>query len=187
MSGSIDPTIMDILKKAVEEANLGHKIQARAYFYEILTIDPNNEYALLWQAYLSDDPYKATEFLERLLKLQPGHKTARAYLTQAKQRCEEFEKKKKTSVFYNNYTSVNISSSRSGLAVPYLGDYLVQQGLVTSHQLNMALQMHRELKDRGHPKPIGRVLVELGYINNDQLNRSLQQQSDDLENFYLRS
>ena len=92
MSGSIDPTIMDILKKAVEEANQGHKIQARAYFYDILTIDPNNEYALLWQAYLSDDPYKAVEFLERLLKVEPDHKTARAYMKQAKQRCEEFEK-----------------------------------------------------------------------------------------------
>ena len=182
----IDPTIMNILKKAVEEANQGRKIQARAYFFDILTLDPNNEYALLWQAYLSDDPYKASEFLERLLKLQPGHKTARAYVTQAKQRCEEFEKKKKTSVFIKNYALVNVSSSRTGLPVPYLGDYLIQQGLITPNQLAMALQMHRELKDRGHPKPVGRVLVELGYINNDQLNRWLQQQNDDLENFYLR-
>ena len=187
MSGMIDPNIMDILKKGVDEANKGHKIQARAYFYDILTIDPNNEYALLWQAYLSDDPYKAIGFLEKLLKLQPGHKTARAYLAQAKQRCEEFEKKKKNSVFYTSYVPVSVSSGQSGLAVPYLGDYLVQQGLISPHQLDMALRLHNELNERRHPKPIGRVLVELGYINNDQLNRWLQQQNDDLENFYLRS
>jgi len=182
----IDPAIMAILKKGVEEANQGHKIQARAYFFEILTQDPDNEYALLWQAYLSDDPYKAVEFLEHLLKLQPNHKTARAYMKQARQRCEEFEKRKKTAAFYN-FTTANISSSRSGFAVPYLGDYLVHQGLVTPNQLEMALRLHTDLKERGHPKPIGRVLVELGYINNDQLNRWLQQQDDDLENYYLRN
>jgi hypothetical protein len=187
MSGMIDPTIMDILKKAVEQANLGHKIEARAYFYDILTLDPNNEYALLWQAYLSDDPYKAIGFLERLLKLQPGHKSARAYLNQAKQRCDELEKRQKSSIYVNSFNPVNNSSSKSGLAVPYLGDYLVQQGLITSNQLEMALRLHRDLKERGHPKPIGRVLIELGYINNDQLNRWLQQQNDDLENFYLRN
>lgn len=187
MNGMIDPTIMDILKKGVDEANKGHKIQARAHFYDILTLDPNNEYALLWQAYLSDDPYKAIGFLERLLKLQPGHKTARAYLTQAKQRVEEFERKKKNTAFYTSYVPVSNSTSRTGLAVPYLGDYLVQQGLISPNQLEMALRLHNELKERNHPKPIGRVLVELGYINNDQLNRWLQQQNDDLENFYLRS
>lgn len=180
----IDPAIMAILKKGVAEANQGHKIQARALFFEILTLDPNNEYALFWQAYLSDDPYKAVEFLERLLKLQPKHKTACAYMRQARQRCEEFEKRKKTAPVYD-FAAANMSSSRKNFAVPYLGDYLVEQGLVTSHQLEMALRLHTDLKERGHPKPIGRVLVELDYINNDQLNHWLQRQNDDLETYYL--
>ncbi len=183
----IDPAIMTILKKGVNEANQGHKIQARAYFFEILTLDPDNEYALLWQAYLSDDPYKAVEFLGRLLKLQPNQKTARAYMKQAKQRCEEFEKRKKTAAFYNFKAVNNSAANRSGFAVPYLGDYLVQQSLITPNQLEMALRLHADFKERGHPKPIGRVLVELGYINNDQLNRWLQQQNDDLENYYLHN
>lgn len=184
----MDPAIMTILKKGVEEANLGHKIQARAYFFEILTLDPNNEYALLWQAYLSDDPYKAVEFLERLLKQQPNHKTARAYLKQARQRCEEFEKRRKSQNLNDFFTKYNVSNTgRQGLPVPYLGDYLVHQGLITPPQLEMALQLHANFKERGHPKPIGRVLVELGYINNDQLNRWLQQQNEDLETFYLRN
>ena len=105
----MDPAILTILKKGVEEANLGHKIQARAYFFEILTMDPNNEYALLWQAYLSDDPYKAVEFLERLLRLQPRHKTARAYLQQAHQRCEEFERLRKNKNFSDFFQTYHVS------------------------------------------------------------------------------
>jgi hypothetical protein len=182
----MDPAILTILKKGVDEANLGHKIQARAYFFEILTMDPNNEYALLWQAYLSDDPYKAIEFLERLLRLQPQHKTARAYLKQARQRCDEFERRRKNNNFSDFFQTYNISG-RHGLPVPYLGDYLVHQGLINPQQLEMALKLHANLKERGHPKPIGRVLVELGYINNEQLNRWLQQQNEDLETFYLRN
>ena len=150
----MDTTILNLLKEAVGEANRGNRIPARAYFYDILSLDPDNEYALLWLAYLSDDPYKAVDFLEKLLKVKPGHQIAQSYLAQARQLCADLEALIKSSTTYHTWEYFNNPAKKTGKGVPFLGEYLLQQGLITGQQLETALKVQKEFKHLLKPLPI---------------------------------
>jgi GSPII_E N-terminal domain. len=52
-----------------------------------------------------------------------------------------------------------------------LGQILMEQGLITSEQLQQALEEHRKT-----PKSLGRVLIDLGLIKDADLVRALAEQ-----------
>ena len=52
-----------------------------------------------------------------------------------------------------------------------LGQILIEQGLITSEQLEQALEEHRKT-----PKSLGRVLIDLGLIKEADLVRALAEQ-----------
>jgi type IV pilus assembly protein PilB len=52
-----------------------------------------------------------------------------------------------------------------------LGQILIEQGLITSAQLEQALEEHRKT-----PKSLGRVLIDLGLIKESDLVRALAEQ-----------
>lgn len=57
-----------------------------------------------------------------------------------------------------------------------LGEYLIEDGVVTPAQLQRALARQHELYGRGEKKRIGEVLLELGLLTEEQLQLALDRQ-----------
>jgi GAF domain-containing protein len=55
--------------------------------------------------------------------------------------------------------------------VPRLGDYLLEKGLITSKELQQALEYQKKKASSGQPRLIGRALMELGYIDRETLDK----------------
>jgi signal transduction histidine kinase len=62
------------------------------------------------------------------------------------------------------------------ILVPRIGEYLVEQGLLTSEKLEQALQKQKKLAAEGKRLLLGQTLVELEYIDRDTLDRVITQQ-----------
>ncbi len=57
-----------------------------------------------------------------------------------------------------------------------LGEYLIEDGAVTSTQVDGALERQRQLAARGERKRLGEVLIEMRLLSRDQLQRALDRQ-----------
>lgn len=57
-----------------------------------------------------------------------------------------------------------------------LGEYLVDDRVITREQVQDALQRQHELYGKGQRKRIGEVLVEMGIVTEEQLQRALDRQ-----------
>jgi signal transduction histidine kinase len=74
--------------------------------------------------------------------------------------------------------------------VPFLGDavlsrfgeFLMKQGYITSVHLESALQLQREMAERGERETLGQVLLELGVMTREQLELASVEQVQDLQN-----
>ena len=170
---------LELINTGVELAGSGEKGPARRAFLTALNIDPNNETAVLWLAYLSDNPQKAVEILEGFLASHPNSSQALAYLTQARSKCQELEQLVVGSRTFDSWTRTSRSVAGNVRSVPFLGEYLLRQGVISEQQLDMVLRRHRDLASRGTHKLVGQVMVELGYISQNQLETWLQQQNYD--------
>jgi signal transduction histidine kinase len=59
------------------------------------------------------------------------------------------------------------------ILIPRFGDALVEKGLITSVQLQTALDRQNTMRQRGVLAPIGKVVVELGYIDQQTLDEAI--------------
>ncbi len=75
-------------------AEAGHWEMARRYFAQVLSIDPANEEALLWQAGLADDPRESIAYLKQVLRINPGNERAEAGLRWAQSRLPRDERRR---------------------------------------------------------------------------------------------
>lgn len=57
--------------------------------------------------------------------------------------------------------------------VPRIGEYLIEQGMLTHPQLEQALERQREHADKGERRLLGQTLVELGFVDSDTLDRAI--------------
>jgi two-component system, sensor histidine kinase ChiS len=60
--------------------------------------------------------------------------------------------------------------------VPRIGEYLIEQGLLTSSQLEAALARQREMSDRGQRRLLGQTLVEMKLVDHETLDRAVTRQ-----------
>jgi signal transduction histidine kinase len=60
--------------------------------------------------------------------------------------------------------------------VPRIGEYLLEQGLLTSEQLNSALARQREMSDRGQRRLLGQTLLEMKLVDRETLDRAVTRQ-----------
>jgi tetratricopeptide (TPR) repeat protein len=173
----MDSDLLALLNKGVDEATNGSKSRARSYFRQALTIDRENETALLWLAWLTDDAYEAVDLLEQVVARNPKNDVARAYLEQARSRRSELEQLVSHNSTYNIWHRMTPEhrAQMKESVVPYLGEFLLRLGYISRQQLEAALKRHKELTQRGSPKLVGQVLVELGYLTQSQLESGLQQ------------
>jgi DNA-binding response OmpR family regulator len=62
-------------------------------------------------------------------------------------------------------------------AVQTLGQYLIDEGVITRQQLTEALEMQRTLELRGHPRRLGEVLALMQAVTPEQLQAALEHQA----------
>ena len=60
--------------------------------------------------------------------------------------------------------------------VPRLGEYLVDQGLLTPQQLTVALQRQEELAGRGQRRLLGQTLIDMELLDRETLDRAITRQ-----------
>lgn len=60
--------------------------------------------------------------------------------------------------------------------VPRIGEYLIEQGLLTSSQLEAALARQREMSERGQRRLLGQTLVEMKIVDHETLDRAVTRQ-----------
>jgi len=60
--------------------------------------------------------------------------------------------------------------------VPRIGEYLLEQGLLTSEQLDSALARQREMSDRGQRRLLGQTLLEMKLVDRETLDRAVTRQ-----------
>jgi signal transduction histidine kinase len=60
--------------------------------------------------------------------------------------------------------------------VPRIGEYLIEQGLLTSSQLEAALARQREMSERGQRRLLGQTLVEMKLVDHETLDRAVTRQ-----------
>ncbi len=60
--------------------------------------------------------------------------------------------------------------------VPRIGEYLIEQGLLTPPQLESALNRQRELAARGQRRLLGQTLIEMKLVDRETLDRAITRQ-----------
>ncbi len=180
--------IINLINQAVGEANQGNRQQAQFIFGRVLELDAQNVTALTWLAFLTTNPFEAVELLEGLLKRNPTHVRLQPYLDQARVRCNELAQytKQKQELLEASPGSFRLQPNRnsydyrdiapSNRSVPFLGEFLMQEGVINQHQLNVALRTHYDMALRGQPKKVGEVMIQLGFLTDQQLEHSLSLQ-----------
>ncbi len=68
------------------------------------------------------------------------------------------------------------------ILVPRIGDYLVEQGYLTSDQLVKALDIQKDYRRKGRSILLGDLLLELHLIDRDKLNQAITEQIIKLRN-----
>jgi len=60
--------------------------------------------------------------------------------------------------------------------VPRIGEYMIEQGLLTTAQLETALARQREMSERGQRRLLGQTLVEMKLVDRETLDRAVTRQ-----------
>ena len=60
--------------------------------------------------------------------------------------------------------------------VPRLGEYLLDQGLITEEQLHASLERQKESAARGQRRLLGQTLTEMGIVDRETLDRAITRQ-----------
>ena len=68
------------------------------------------------------------------------------------------------------------------MLVPRMGEYIVQKGLITEDQLQMALAYQQEQIDKGEHYLLGQALIDLKMLDRDTLDQVVTEQIIQLRN-----
>lgn len=67
---------IELLKEGIANAKAGNKAQARSFLLWSLSLNPQNEMAWLWLAWIAESPKEAILYLEKVLALNPNNQQA---------------------------------------------------------------------------------------------------------------
>jgi signal transduction histidine kinase len=62
------------------------------------------------------------------------------------------------------------------ILVPRIGDYLIEQGMITQAELEAALVRQKEMATAGNQRLLGQTLIEMGYIDHETLDKTINVQ-----------
>jgi len=191
----MDPITTE-LEAGIAAARAGNKEQARSHLTRVLAADPRNETAWLWLSGIMPTTEQALRCIERLLEINPHH-----------QRAKEAQEVLRVRLLVEEAAVVKQNALPSTPKRRYLlGEALVEAGVITSEQLEHALQYqadqaHRKKPKRSRPfsllqrffpadssnssleaKPmrLGEVLVHLGMVRPRELEAALAAQMESI-------
>jgi|HigsolmetaAR201D_1030396.scaffolds.fasta_scaffold04070_6 hypothetical protein len=153
----------NMFEQAVQSAQHGDMINGYRLMRQVLLAAPDYAPAWFWMSRLVQDPRRKRECLERALALDPSLRQVRDVLESLNDHQES-------------------TAYRHGSFEPQkLGFYLIQRGLITEQQLELALAEQRGAQSWGKRLPLGDILIRRGLITAQELAKALiQQQCDKL-------
>ncbi len=83
--------IATLIRHGEVAARAGQRAEARRHFRTVLTLDPTNIPALLWLAWLNDDPRASLAYIARALDHDPTNRRAHTALQWARRRMTDSE------------------------------------------------------------------------------------------------
>lgn len=173
---SKEKTDRRLFQQAVQEYKKGNRAAANKYMRQALLEDSTYVPAWLWMSALVDDIAQQRECLERALALDPscepairGLKILR--LQESADALPEVEAQEK----------VSMSEGETQRQARKLGEYLIEQGLITAKQLEQALEEQRTFwkKFQGVREPLGNILIKNGMLTPQMLATALVTQQQD--------
>jgi tetratricopeptide (TPR) repeat protein len=173
--------ILSLLGQGVSVASGGNYAEATALFKKVLKSDPNNDTALLWLAWMSNEPAEAVNLLEQIIDRNPRHSVAKVYLKQARAKALELEQ----AAAFNADLWKRLPSDVKATAklnprnvIPYLGEFLLREGFINYEQLQAAVKYHQQAEKNGRRMQIGQILIELGFLTFAQLEIGIKKQRE---------
>lgn len=166
---------MDIvaeLEAGIAATRAGKKTLARASFNRVLAEDPRNETAWLWMSKAMPTLEQSLKCLDRLLDLNPRHALAR----QARDVLHVHLMIEEASVLPTFMPPSSTAQRRI-----FLGEALVEAGLLTQAQLESTLQLQVQQELMRQPARLGELLVQRRYVRSEQIEAALAAQVETLE------
>lgn len=170
-------TINYVLHQGVQAVEIGDFKAAKAHFRSVYHVQRDNETALLWLGYLSENSSEAIGYYQKLLRIRPGHREAGQLLEEAlaKSYLETSplfnDDKKKQQIQYDDN-----GFPKPATCFPWLGELFVEKGIITKNQLSMALERQIAFAYNNKWKPLGETLLQLGFIKRFELEDALEEQ-----------
>ncbi|MGA9531323.1 MAG: ATP-binding protein [Anaerolineales bacterium] len=78
--------------------------------------------------------------------------------------------------YLDGFPDVGPIGSTPAALVPKIGEYLLDQGLISSVQLDKALERQQTLADQGKRQLLGQTLIMLGFVDRETLDRAITSQ-----------
>jgi tetratricopeptide (TPR) repeat protein len=162
------------LQQGIEAAQRGDRERAYQLIRQAILEDSQHAPAWYYMSFLLDDVERQREYLEWALTLAPGYAEAQAALDQLRIRQV-------------------LASARSIVAAEYrpasrkIGDYLVDQGLISAAQRDEALaelskiapRNKRRTREDAQAKHLGDILLARNWLSPQQLAAALIRQQQD--------
>jgi hypothetical protein len=158
-------------EQAVQTVQHGDRTNGYRLMRQVLLADPSYAPAWFWMSRLVDNPARQRECLERALTLDPALNAAREALSSLRAQ----ERRSARPI------------ARDATEQRQLGEYLIERGLITRNQLEVALLEQRNRRAWGKRVSLGDILIDRSFITPQALARVLLiQQRDRLQARGLR-
>lgn len=162
-----------LVQQAREYYARGDRNTAYSLLSQAIRINPNDVLAWLWMSAVVSDIDKQRYCLERVLALDPTNRAARRGL-------DMLQVRQTTEAVQAEQAQPNHPPASERQAGK-LGDYLVERGIITRRELEMALDEQRLYwqKWQGVRPPLGDILISHGMITPETLASALADQQFD--------
>jgi hypothetical protein len=151
---------------ALQAAQRGDRSGAFRLMRQALIENPNHAPAWFWLSRLVDDSARQRECLERALALDPNYAPAR----------EDLENMRLREILANARSIVAAEHTQEPRKI---GDYLVEQKVITAGQLKDALAEQNAARNHGQRIPLGDILLRRGWLSPPALATALVKQGQD--------
>lgn len=78
--------------------------------------------------------------------------------------------------YLDGFPNVGPIASTPAALVPRIGEYLLDQGLISSAQLDQALARQKSLADQGKQQLLGQTLIKMRFVDRETLDRAITRQ-----------
>ncbi len=148
----------------------GRRDEGRTILVSILREAPTYVPAWLWLSGVLDDPAKRRECLERVLAIDPHNAAALHGLEVLDMQSVADSAREPTAAE---------AAAHQEAKVQRLGEYLVQQRMITQQQLDAALREQQQETRYGRMVPLGDILLRRRWLTLQALTRALELQKED--------